>query len=939
MPAIFADARRGPPAGITAPWWAAWLETALDRCPGPVTERLAEGATERIGRVLARVCGPVAEAAATECSALRASGPDLEVGQAPSVLDGLAAALTLELAELCLPALSLELEAASALKGPAGLDDAMEGLAEPGAGRAPILRCAALARLVAERAQSAARAWAEALDRLARDLPDLGHLLDDVDPGPLVQAKPLGDSHEGGRCVLGLRFERGARLAYKPRDLRVDASLGRLLTTLDERGLSPCPGVPPVTCRDGYGWQRWIVRADIDDPHDASEYFGRLGALLAILHALAAIDMHSGNIIAAGTHPVLVDAETVLHPRLGGRTADRVDPIASELGLGSVLRVGLLPRASSFGVDLSGMGGDPAVEQWVTAPAWSMSADSAPRRERRETPLAPGDNVVRIAGRPVGAHEHLESVLEGFAAAHRSLRELARRGAADGMLDGLRATPVRVLLRSTHTYVQVLRESVTALHALDDGLGREQVLNALWRAVGDRPDLAAVAAAETQDLLAGDVPRFTGLPGDDNLRHHAHGTLEAALAPFRIPGLELLSTLDEADAARQSTHIRAAVLGASPARPKPTSVAIEGSVEPGREHALQHARGIARWLAVLAHGEGGVVTWLGPVAVPGYRERLVRAVDAGLADGQAGLALSVAAVADATDDQELTTLAGAALHHFLNLLHDGPPPSDLGMWSGAGGQLWALAHLAARASDRAAAALRPLVEATAPGVQDAPLGFGDGLAGYAIGLSAALAVAPDCQRARSAAQRTVERLAAEPGTPTGLDRAAAALALARLGDGLSRPELRDVAVEFLAATPPMNGATWAHGAPGWAVVAAELGTRSSPALREQVRSVFVALPATSADDTLATGAPGVLLAARHVAQMLDDRRLEGAARRRLAGALVEPTRRLAARRGDGLEGPGLLTGTAGLAWAWLALAGDAADELVGWSLPAGEGHS
>ena len=38
--------------------------------------------------------------------------------------------------------------------------------------------------------------------------------------------------------------------------------------------------------------------------------------LLAVLHALGATDVHRENLVAAGDRPVLVDAETVMHPQL-----------------------------------------------------------------------------------------------------------------------------------------------------------------------------------------------------------------------------------------------------------------------------------------------------------------------------------------------------------------------------------------------------------------------------------------------------------------------------------------------------------------------------------------------------------------------------------------------------------------------------------------------
>ena len=56
----------------------------------------------------------------------------------------------------------------------------------------------------------------------------------------------LSDRHGGGRQVVDVRLEGGLRLAYKPRDTRLEATWYRLLHWLSDRGLDACPSAPRV---------------------------------------------------------------------------------------------------------------------------------------------------------------------------------------------------------------------------------------------------------------------------------------------------------------------------------------------------------------------------------------------------------------------------------------------------------------------------------------------------------------------------------------------------------------------------------------------------------------------------------------------------------------------------------------------------------------------
>ena len=122
----------------------------------------------------------------------------------------------------------------------------------------------------------------------------------------------LSDPHNAGHSVQIVSFEDGARVVYKPKDLRLDVAWHALIERLNR-------AKPPVDlkavrtiARGGYGWTEFVDHAGCADQEGYKRFFRRAGAWLALFHCFAANDMHQENMIAAGDHPVPIDLETIL---------------------------------------------------------------------------------------------------------------------------------------------------------------------------------------------------------------------------------------------------------------------------------------------------------------------------------------------------------------------------------------------------------------------------------------------------------------------------------------------------------------------------------------------------------------------------------------------------------------------------------------------------
>jgi hypothetical protein len=293
-----------------------------------------------------------------------------------------------------------------------------------------------------------APALAELMARLERDRPLLADAFGAGEsPGRPAAITPVGDPHEGNRRVSVIRFSSGLRLVYKPRTVAAEAVWYRLVSWLNARAGKALLAAPAVLDRGEYGWVAWLRHRPPAGAPERRRYYRRSGTLLALLDILEVRDATVENLVAWRGYPVLVDPETIAHPRTAPY---RASP--------SIALTGFLPGP-----------GDPAGRAGIFA------------GYRRGSP------------HPAG---HAEDVVAGYRIGYDLLRRWRTRLlSATGPLAGLGGIPVRVLLRSTGVYVPSLGTrswSAATRPPLP-----------LPRAVAGR-----AVAHEKAALAAGDIPVF-----------------------------------------------------------------------------------------------------------------------------------------------------------------------------------------------------------------------------------------------------------------------------------------------------------------------------------------------------------------------------------------------------------------------------------------------
>ncbi|HEX2133392.1 MAG TPA: type 2 lanthipeptide synthetase LanM [Actinophytocola sp.] len=811
-----------------------------------------------------------------------------------------------------------------------------------------LARYPVLARLLAQDTLTTAAAAVELLDRLRADRAALvGTLLDGTDPGPVTAVVTArGDRHAGGRSVSFVDFADGRRLVHKPRDLAPHVAFAGLLAFLEPH-LPPglCPRTARVLARPGHGWVEHITPEPLADRDAADRFYRRQGALLALLHAVRATDVHYENLIAHGDQPVLVDLETLFHPGLapGGSGDPAADALAA-----SVHRTALLPLVfvGEGGVaDMSGLGGE-AGRSPSTVVDWLDAGTDRMRLTRRAAEMSGSAN--RPRGADPGDHE--PALLAGFRQAYDAIA--AHRTEFADLVAACADLQVRVVTRPTWMYATLLDET-THPDVLRDAVDRDRALAVLYPGRTGNPLLAQLLRHEVADLWAGDVPMFTATAGDGRLRTAAGEPLPV---PLPVSGLaaarETLAGLGEVDRRDQEWIISATLATRRPAPVHPTAEPVPGDPAGAAAHPdelLAAACAVADRIVARGVASEGRVNWLGLEAVEG-RQWLMLPLGASLGSGYVGVAVFLAQLAEVTGigryaDQARSAVAGAPT--FVTALAARPDlvtAIGCGGLHGLGGIAYGLARLGTLLDDRALtdAAARTVSLAAIAATPESDPGWSGGLAGCLaattaihadLDLPAAADLARTCATHLTTWTDTLP-LAADtghgPGNGTGHGPkmgpgfgngfadglAGVGWALARFGpDPIHRAAGRRVtalAAADPASRPAPDPATSTASTPGWcsgdaglALAAGRPPTPGSPVRR---------------DLSLCHGELGVtevMLAAAADRDTPAAREL-----RRRTGLVLEVLRRHGPGCGvpGGVPTPGLLTGFAGIGHGLLRLA-------------------
>lgn len=527
--------------------------------------------------------------------------------------------------------------------------------------------------------------------RIGSDRALLAALLDR--PAGALRAVSLGrgDLHGGGRTVARLQFD-GGTLMYKPRSLRIDATLDGLLAAVFGEGADRVR-VPRVVDRGSHGWAAFAAHRYCSGDEELRAYYRGLGHWLAILRLVGGTDIHLENLIAVGPVPVVVDAESVFSRVIDVEPSGLGDAYdtAVKLMRNSVLRTGIVPfRTTGLGmegVDLSAAGALPGEQPRVKVPVIIEDGTAPARLGLVEAEVAIAQN--HPSPQP-DVSLYWDHISEGFVDASGRLRALDAKGELMPLLAGFEGCQVRDVRRPTMAYAELGRMLWHPASLHNESQAVERAVDLLVRNAAVSPaapsDLDTVRG-EVDDLRYGDIPIFASLL--DAPRIHS---IVANWRAMRIDleDVTIRSTLVATDLNQHALARAEARSGYSYAARQPHADALDA-----RRRTLA-ARAVENLLRLAVHGEDGSMTWITPeVTRSGWT---VQPVQPDLYFGLGGIAFALAAYRREAEQGRADPVAGlepaieGAIAVFQTMCERHPAEID-GGFVGTGSQIWTLLAL------------------------------------------------------------------------------------------------------------------------------------------------------------------------------------------------------------------------------------------------------
>jgi type 2 lantibiotic biosynthesis protein LanM len=490
----------------------------------------------------------------------------------------------------------------------------------------------------------------------------------------------LSDPHNNGRSVRIVSFEDGARVVYKPKDLRLDAAWHALVERLNAAQAPIELKAVRAIARDGYGWTEFIDHAACADAAGFARFFQRAGGWLALFHCFAATDMHQENMIACGDHPVPIDLEMILQAGAEERGAEAPEDFAfaaaAEIVSNSVTAVGLLPAYGRSPDNIVfAVGGMTADWNAKTEVIWDKINSDAMRPAKSNQAAKTSPNLPHVDGRNARFGDHVDDFVEGFEQYANFLLRRARAAGPDELFDGFVGVPVRNVIRATRFYYMLLQR-LRNHKAMDDGV--------IWSAQADfiarlsdwqseHNPLWPLQRAERAALVVLNVPHFVS-PSDghdigDANGNSVHTALPSGLARARAR----FANFDEREIAWQTEVIRentnSIPRSAKAKVAEPQETAREDSaIAPTKETFIAEADRIAAELSHYAIRRGPSVAWIGLDWLGDSEFSQLVCLGPDLYNGICGIGVFLAAHAAVTGNTASAELAYAGLAQLRNNL-------------------------------------------------------------------------------------------------------------------------------------------------------------------------------------------------------------------------------------------------------------------------------
>lgn len=519
-----------------------------------------------------------------------------------------------------------------------------------------------------------------------------------------------GDRHGRGQsvCILEVNLDAATskKLVYKPRNMAIDLALNQCIDLANNESLpGRLKGVPTLN-KTSHGYCMYVEHKACKSDNELRDFYFNFGRLTALLHCLGATDCHYENIIASGTDPILIDAETLFEPLFesdlkgdmsypGSRLREKVDS--------SVMRTMVIPRwfymSKNYQAnELTALGVFNAEEQFELVPSWLAPNTDGMMPGQVKVPATVPNSLPVEAGTANPLSQYTHHFLSGFELQLSDICKNKKLWLSDhgGLFDVFKGVPRRLVFRSTSIYGGLLSQARTQENSRSFwrcGLVYESMARAFIRQE-KRPNNWEIFHDECAQILLGDIPFFwSTCDGKEVLNYNNDIIAPSYIAKSGLDDAEnRLRCMEQADIDFQSEIINGSFVsrfGADGAQLRSLQKRREDSsmVSPLLLKQLNHLADAQEPVRILRHllltsipGEGSL-SWLGAIVGPDLKGLSFGILDDTAAIGASGIGFYFALCCNAYPGLKhyAEPLALAAMRNFLTFF-DQASSQDCRKW-------------------------------------------------------------------------------------------------------------------------------------------------------------------------------------------------------------------------------------------------------------------
>lgn len=573
------------------------------------------------------------------------------------------------------------------------------------------------ARLISVLCNRQALYFADILKNFEKDAYKIGKTFNGgINSGLITDLEAgLSDFHDGGKSVIRLEFEKCPAVYYKPRSGKIDTLWTGILNWLASKMNGVKFKTPVLADCGAHNWVENIPAADLNIIEDASVFYYKAGAILALTYTLGGTDFHQENLIACGCEPVLIDLETLLNPLvkpfnyINMSGDDKKNYLCLEQD--SVLRTCMLPLWIAISKSVSRDYGalTPDDNASYSRREWLDINTDRMRREYIERKNNPSPNAPRFKTVPVNAIEYKDDIIKGFEDAYKLImNNRAEFLSETGPLKKIGGARMRYLTRQSQIYADMtdrlrspaLMRDGAAFSIEAEGLAKpflnaaaKERIEAVWK----------IFESERRSVLLLNIPLFEFSSNGLSVFDSTGEILGDYFLKTAIEQAERrVMKLSCADMEFQSNLIDASLLcrfpdgknKKTPIKKKNSEAALELPLVSEKEY-IKTAEKAAAQIAGRVIYKKGKPQWLTLKTDPASHNYYIGPVDLSLYEGTSGIGLFLCAYEKLTGDKTYHELALDCFCEIKEILNDKSAAAaaaklSTGYCGGMPGLLWAL---------------------------------------------------------------------------------------------------------------------------------------------------------------------------------------------------------------------------------------------------------